>query len=185
VTVTRPAIETARLRLEPFAARHLTRRYVAWLNDPEVVRFSEQRHRRHTIESAAEYVRSFDGSASRLWAIEVPGRGEPHIGNISAAVDAANGVADVGVLIGERSAWGQGYGSEAWTAVCRFLLQQAGVRKVTGGTVSLNLGMLAIMRRAGMQPDGVRARHLVVDGREADVVHMALFRNDEERDITA
>lgn len=156
----------------------MTDRYVGWLNDPEVVRFSEQRHRRHSRASAEAYMRSFEGTPHYFWAILTKDQ-SMHVGNINAYVDAANGVADIGVLIGEKAVWGRGYGGEAWTAVCRFLLEEEGMRKVTGGTLSANAGMLAIMRRAGMLPDGVRLRHAVVDGQAVDMVHMALFRDDK------
>lgn len=169
-------LDTPRLTLEPFAERHLSDRYVGWLNDPEVVRFSEQRHRTHSRESAAAYLRSFEGTPHYFWAVLTRDAQPVHIGNINAYVDPVNGVADIGVLIGDKTVWGCGYGGEAWIAICRFLLD-SGLRKVTGGTLASNLGMMAIMRRAGMSPDGVRRRHAVVDGEPVDMVHMALFRD--------
>jgi len=108
-------LETPRLRLAPFAEEHLSERYVSWLNDPEAVRFSEQRHRRHSLESCRAYVRSFTGSPSRLWAV-LTRQGE-HVGNVTAAVDEANSLAELGILLGERTCWGQGLATEAWTAV--------------------------------------------------------------------
>jgi RimJ/RimL family protein N-acetyltransferase len=163
--------------MEPFEARHLTARYVSWLNDPDVVRFSEQRHRVHTLESCGAYLASFETSPHLFWAIVAPGRDVEHIGNINAYVDAPNQIADVGILIGEKNAWGQGYGLEAWREVCRFLLDEVNLRKVTAGTLSTNAGMLSIMRRADMHEDGRRTRHYVCEGAEVDVIHMALFRN--------
>jgi len=171
-------ITTNRLHLEPFSERHLTARYIGWLNDPEVTRFSEQRHKRHTLETAASYMRSFDGTPNYFWAIVANDLSLGHIGNINAYVDPFNKVADVGLLIGHKAAWGKGYGSEAWEAVCRFLLNDMSIRKVTGGTVSTNMAMLAVMRRAGMQDDGVRPCHVIVDGEAADLVHFALFRKE-------
>ncbi|MGE0443847.1 MAG: GNAT family N-acetyltransferase [Vicinamibacterales bacterium] len=169
-------IDTARLRLVPLAAHHVTPRYVAWLNDPEVMRFSRHRHRTHTLASVRDYVQSFEGSDNRLWAIELREAPGTHLGNINATIDAPNGVGDVGILLGERAFWGRGFGREAWTAVCRYLLDDLGLRKVTGGTVATNVGMLAVMRAAGMREDGVRVRQELVDGREIDLIHMALFR---------
>lgn len=176
-----PVLETARLRLEPFSERHLTMRYIGWLNDPEVVRYSEQRHRRHTLRSATAYLRSFEGTANLFWAILAKDAAS-HVGNITAYVDTANSVADIGILIGDKEIWGRGYGTEAWSAVCRFLLDDAGLRKVTGGTMSTNAGMLAIMRRSGMREDGVRRRQVVIDGNEVDLVHMALFASRRSHD---
>lgn len=168
-------LETARLRIVPFSEAHLTPRYVAWLNDREVVRYSEQRHRHHTIESCRDYWLSFVGTPHHFWAIVVRGDQLDHIGNINAYVDEKNRLADVGILIGEKAAWGKGYGLEAWKAVCGYLLSEKRMRKVTAGTMAANNGMLRIMERSGMIPDGRRLRHYLFEGEETDIVHMALF----------
>lgn len=167
---------TERLCIVPFSDRHLTNRYVGWLNDPEVVRYSEQRHRRHTLASCEAFVDSFRHSPSFLWAIETAQGPALHIGNIAAYVDAVNSVADVTILLGERSAWNRGFGLEAWTAVCNHLLDDVRIRKVTAGTLADNAGMRWIMRRSGMVDDGVRAAHYLLDGRPVDLVYAALFR---------
>ena len=169
-------IATRRLRLEPFEERHLTARYVGWLNDPQVVRFSGQRHRRHTLESCRRYWDSFAGTADRLWAIVAPELG--HVGNASAHVREAHGTADVGLLLGERGAWNQGLGTEAWLGVCDHLFRVAGLRKVTGGALASNLPMLRVMQKAGMVEDGRRTAHEVWEERPVDVVHYALFREE-------
>ncbi|HXC40619.1 MAG TPA: GNAT family N-acetyltransferase [Burkholderiales bacterium] len=175
-----PIIETPRLRIEPFRQEHLTARYVAWLNDPEVVRFSEQRHRAHTLESCREYWQSFAGTPHFFWAMVAKEASLGHIGNMNAYVDAPNGVADVGILIGERTSWGRGYGLEAWTAVCRFLLG-SGLRKITAGTLATNTGMLTIMDRAGMVEDGRRALQCLWEGSPVDICHRALFADRSGR----
>ena len=163
------------LQLVPFGKQHLSPRYVAWLNDAEVVKFSDQRFRKHTLETCRDYWLSFEGSPNCFWAIELRSDGHPHIGNMNAYIDRENGVADVGILIGDKSCWGRGYGSEAWIAVVHWLTNCDGVRKVSAGTLSCNIGMLAVMRQAGMVDDGCRVRHQLVDGKEVDLVHMALF----------
>ena len=166
-------LTTDRLLLVPFEARHLTETYVGWLNDKQHMRFSEQRHRDHTIASCRAYVASFERSPNHLWAIEHDGQ---HVGNISVSIDANNGVADIGLLVG-RDCAGKGYGGEAWTAVLQWLLAQPHIRKVTGGCLRPNQGMIAIMEHASMQPDGVRHDHYIVDGEPVDVVYYCAFSN--------
>lgn len=151
-------IETERLCIYPFQDRFLTERYVGWLNDKDVMRYSEQRHRTHTMESCRTYVATFDGSPNLLWAICTKEKKPCHIGNASAYVDEVASVADVGILVGERWVWGQGYGSEAWTGICDYLLRVRGVQKITAGTRTANRSMLGVMRKAGMVPDDERNR---------------------------
>jgi RimJ/RimL family protein N-acetyltransferase len=168
-------IETTRVRLAPFERIHLTERYVGWLNDPEVVRFSEQRHRRHDLSTCGQWIEAMRAGGHPLWAIEMSEPALGHIGNIAAYVDQANKVADVTILIGERAAWGRGIGAEAWRTACDWLIARAFMRKVTGGTMAANRAMVRIMERAGMHPDGVRMGQFLLDGRAVDLVHYARF----------
>jgi RimJ/RimL family protein N-acetyltransferase len=174
-------IETPRLRIAPFGAKHLTERYVGWLNDPLNVRYSEQRYRTHTLESCRAYYESFRGTPHFFWAVEARDPELGHVGNMNAYVEPHHRLADVGILIGEPAARGHGFGGEAWAAVCRYLLEEEGMRKVTAGTLRTNTGMLAIMERCGMTPDGVRARQLEYDGEEVDVVYAAFFAGQTVR----
>lgn len=170
-------IQTPRLRIIPFSEKNLTPRYIAWLNDPEVVRYSEQRHRNHTLESCSRYLQSFADTPHYFWAITAIDPSTGHIGNINAHIDKMNSVADVGILIGERTVWGKGYGLEAWVAVSNYLLCDVGIRKITAGTIAANKGMMRIMEKAGMVADGRRIRQCMVDGCEVDIIHTALFSN--------
>lgn len=171
----------SRLNVVPFSERYLTDQYVGWLNDPHVVRYSEQRHRSHTLASCRSYWQSFDRTPHYFWAILELGEAPAHIGNINAYVDENNRLADVGILIGARSAWGKGYGTEAWLTVCDFLLREKGLRKVTAGALASNKAMIGIARRAGMIEEGRRIRHYLWEGREIDVVYFSLFKEQRER----
>jgi len=173
-----PLLTTPRCRLEPFGPDHLTERYVGWLNDPEVVRFSEQRHSRHDMGSCKAYAQSFTNTPHYLWAILSRDAALGHIGNINAYVDVHNKTADIGIMIGERAVWGQGLGAEAWIAVSGFLFRDLKLRKLTAGTVADNQGMLGIMRKAGMHEEARRRRQMLIEGREVDMIYVAAFRED-------
>lgn len=165
-----------RLDLVPFRAEFLTPRYVGWLNDPETVRYSEQRHRHHTLESCARYAASMEGGTDHFWAIVAHNPALGHIGNMTATVDPNNKVADLAILIGEAGARGRGLGLEAWKCACDFLLGEGGIRKVTAGTMGANAPMLGVMRASGMVEEGRRARHFLHEGQEVDLVMAALVQ---------
>ncbi len=173
-----PVLTGAHCRLEPFAAQHLTERYVGWLNTPDVVRHSEQRHRRHDLASCRSYVVGFAESANFLWAIVANDPALGHIGNINAYIDTINRVADVGIMVGEYAAWGRGFGTDAWMAACRYLLIDLELRKVTAGTLANNHGMLAVMRHAGMREEGRRRRQALWENTEVDVVEAGIMRDE-------
>lgn len=169
------SISSERVRLTPFSKRHLTAEYVAWLNDPTLMRYSEQRHREHTLASCKAYWEGFRGTPHHFWAIEAVDLGGLHIGNLNAYVDANNSLADMGILIGHASAQRKGYGLLAWKAALAHLMRAEAVRKVTAGTMATNAGMNRLAQRSGMREDGRRSRHYICDGQEVDIVYWAAF----------
>lgn len=170
-------IEAKRLRIVPFSEEQLTPRYISWLNDPEVVRFSKQRRHTHTLESCSEYLESFKGTPNFFWAILARDHQLEHIGTMNAYIDTVNLVADVGIMIGEKRVWGAGYGSEALSAVCNYLIKEVGTKKVTVGTLSENKAMISIARNAGMVEDGRRIHQEIFEDSEVDILHFAMFRD--------
>lgn len=168
-------IVAARLCLRPFTSAHITPAYLAWLNDRDLMRFSDQRFRNHTVESCARYLAGFAQSASLFLAVELRGD-ERCIGTMTAHVDLNHERADLGILIGDPDARGRGYGREAWVALMRYLFEVRRLRKLTAGMIAENVPMVRLAECAGMQPDGVRRRQNLIEGRAVDVVHYAAFR---------
>jgi len=165
---------TPRLRLRHFQASDINATYLGWLNDPEVTRFSNQRFLEHTPESCAAYLASFEGSNNSFLLIEQRQDQRP-IGTATVFRNSRHGTADIGLLVGDRSCWGKGYGREAWQAVLEALLAEPGMRKVTGGTARPNQAMVRIMEQSGMKLEAVRERQEVIEGYPVDLLYYARF----------
>jgi ribosomal-protein-alanine N-acetyltransferase len=164
-----------RVVLRPFSRDDITANYLDWLNDPVTMRYSNQRFRRHDLDSSKRYLASFEGSGNLFLAVDdAIGR---RLGTMTAYVSAPHGTADLGILIGERAAWGQGLGLDAWCTLMEQLLRH-GLRKVTGGTLDCNSAMLAIFRKSGMHMEGRRQRQEIVEGAEHDILFYARFAHD-------
>jgi RimJ/RimL family protein N-acetyltransferase len=146
----------------------LTARYVSWLNNSEIVKYIEQRHKLHTLASCKVYAESFLESSNHFWAIISKEKGNLHIGNLVSYVDVKNRYAELSILIGESSAQGCGLGTEAWCEVIRYAFEGEKMRKVFAGTMSENKAMLAVFSRSGMGSECRQARHFILDGREVD-----------------
>jgi len=142
-------IKTARLDIVPMTISLASRRYVDWLNDPEVTRFSSQRHRVHSLDSVQAFISSFAGTPNRFWALIVVANGV-HVGTATHYVDVANRSADIGIMIGDRDLWGKGYGREAWVALMRYGFETLELERITGGCASGNIGMRRIFEAANM-----------------------------------
>ncbi len=167
------ALTSARLCIRNFEKTDINSDYLSWLADPEVVKYSSQRHVSHTVESAQAYWLSFEQSVNSFLLL-LTRQGEP-LGTMTLYRDLQSQVVDMGILIGNRSIWGLGYGSEAWGTMIDYLFA-SGTRKITAGTLSVNLGMLKIMEKHQMQDDGVRRQHVYYEGNYVDQIHRARFK---------
>lgn len=169
-----------RVSLQPVCENDITNEYVEWLNNPEVVRFSNQRFVNHSIESSLHYLHSFTDTENLYLSIKdiVTKR---LIGSLTAYIDSNHGTADMGLMIGNPEVWGKGFGFEAWTKLMEYLLNTEKIRKVTGGTLATNLGMVKIMERSGMHLEATRYKQEIVDGSPVDILYFARF-NDKTSD---
>jgi [ribosomal protein S5]-alanine N-acetyltransferase len=159
-----------RVLVRPFTAGDISATYLAWLRDPAVVRFSNQRFRAHTLESCQAYLASFTDSSNHFLAICDHKTGAM-LGTLTVYCSVPHGTADIGIMIGERNVWGKGIGAEAFCLVLSAL-------KVTAGTLAVNQGMVRIMEKAGMRHEATRQAQELLDGALVDVVYYATFCYD-------
>ncbi len=160
--------------LRPFQESDITDHYVSWLNDNEVVKYSNQRFLTHTIESSYQYLDSFSNTRNMYMAIE-DGSTKELYGSITAYIQSNHGTADIGLMIGNKKSWGKGVGSEAWKLMMDFLLMQSDIRKVTGGTMGCNIGMIKIMKKNAMIHEATKKNHELLDGKPVDIVYFYKF----------
>jgi len=147
---------------------------VGWLNDPEVVKFSEQRHKQHTVESQLNYWKSpatYEPNLVRIIELQE----NYAIGSISATIDQKNNIADVGILIGDKSQWGRGFGYEAWECVCNYLFFERKIRKIEAGCMSINKPMIRLCEKYMMRLEGTKIAHFDVGGMTSDMLMYGKF----------
>jgi ribosomal-protein-alanine N-acetyltransferase len=171
-----PTLRGRRVVLRPFTADDIDATYLGWLRDPEVVRFSNQRFVSHTRETCQRYLTGFEGSPNLFVSVRLPVSGREHtVGTLTAYRNPHHGTADIGILIGERSVWGQGVGLDAFATLADWLAGNPGLRKLTAGTLSCNVGMIRVAERAGFSLEAVRRGQETVDGLPVDVMLFARF----------
>jgi [ribosomal protein S5]-alanine N-acetyltransferase len=170
-----PSLSGPRLRLCPFRSEDISAAYFGWLNDAEVVRYSNQRFCKHDRASCEAYFQSFSGTDNLFASIRLLDN-DGAIGTMTAYRNAHHGTVDVGIMVGARSAWGRGLGLEAWSLLTDWFLAEGGARKVTAGTLACNIGMIRLAERSGMDLEGRRVAQEIVDGEPQDMLHYGRFR---------
>lgn len=153
----------------------VTLSYVSWLNDPVVNRHLESRFVTHTLESTKEFVRGCRENSNDLFlGIRSRELNQRHVGNIKLGpIDRQHGRGEIGILIGEREAWGHGIGSQAIDMLCTIAKNQLYLRKITAGCYGSNTGSERAFLKARFEIEGRRREHFMLDGKTEDLVLMA------------
>lgn len=164
----------AKTCLRPFQESDITPAYLGWLNNYQVVRYSNQRFIQHTVKTSRQYLATFTGSANHFLAI-CDQVGGAMVGTLTIYRNLHHGTADIGILLGDPATWRRGFGLDAFRTVTQALERSGQVRKLTAGTLAVNQGMVRIMERAGFELEAVRRAQEEVDGQPVDVFYYARF----------
>jgi RimJ/RimL family protein N-acetyltransferase len=168
-----PALESARLVLVPYTRSLVAQEHIDWLNDRELMQYSEQRHHTHSLRSEYLWLDSFSPD-SHIWLIRC---GRDDIGTITAMRDRTNQTADMGILVGDELYRSSGYGAEAWQRVMRYLFED-GVRKVTCGCRGDNWRMRRLALAVGMQLEAEIEGHFLTESGPQAAAFYGRFASD-------
>jgi RimJ/RimL family protein N-acetyltransferase len=165
----------ARVVLVPFTGALITPRYLGWLADGEVNRYSR---RLGQPAPSAEEARAWLAGLARdeiVYVIETDDFG--HVGNVKyGPIKWSNLSADISIVLGERQIWGQGYGAEAIYVVSRHLFQTIGLNRLHAGSV--NPAFVRVVEKLGWRREGVQREQARIGGRFHDSVLLSMLHRD-------
>ncbi len=160
----------------------VTSAYVDWLNDPEVNQFLESRFVVQELDGVRRFVAAQLADEKALFLGVHSKTLDRHVGNIKLGpIDRHHLLGEVGIMIGDREAWGRGVGSEAIRMLADIAREELGLRKLTAGCYASNKGSAKAFERAGFTIEGIRPRHFLLNGRPEDLILMARFLNEEQQ----
>jgi RimJ/RimL family protein N-acetyltransferase len=169
-------IESERLLLREVRDEDVTPAYVAWLNDPDVNQFLETRFKTHTAEDILQYVRSMRLTRESAFLAIVRKSDRRHLGNLHlSGIDRdVHGTATLALVIGEKSAWGQGFGSEAIRLAARYAFGPLGLRKLTARCYAENVASHKAFLNAGWSEEGRQRAQFLCNGTYVDAIWLGL-----------
>ena len=154
-------------------------RFVTWLNDPEVRRFLLMAYplsgafEEKWFESMVER-----GLAEQVLVIERKvGDGYEPIGNTSFMhVDWISRNAEIGIFIGEKQVWSQGYGREAMKLMLRHGFNHMNLHRISLHVYEHNVRGIKAYEHAGFVHEGRLRQDVFKEGVYRDVLIMAVIR---------
>ena len=166
-----PFLESGRLYLRAVTPADVTDDYYHWMNDPEITQYLESRFYPQTKEGIEAFVMSMQGSRDNVFLAMVLKEGDRHIGNIKLGpINWLHRLGEIGLMIGDKNAWGKGYATEAIRLISDYAFQRLNLRKVTAGCYGNNEGSSRAFQRAGFQIEGLRPQHFFCNGHYVDFI---------------
>ena len=159
------------IKLKRFNKKNITKKYIQWLNNKDLMQYSDRGHMQHNKESCTKYLKSFKNSDDKFFAI-IDKNTKEHVGNITVIIDKINITADVGILIGKNN---QGYGLVAWREMINYLFSKK-IRKITGGATINNKAMIKIFKKSKMKLEYIKIKHyLDKKNKPIDCIYYCIF----------
>lgn len=169
-----------RLRLRA-AERDDLPRFVAWLNDPEVRRYLLL----NQPMSLASEERWFENMlnhppAEQVLVIEIKdGADWKPVGNTSfMKVNWVNRSAEVGIFIGEKSCWNQGYGRETMQLMLKHGFETLNLHRISLQVFEENVRGIKAYEHAGFKHEGRLRQAEYKEGRYSDVLLMSVLSDE-------
>lgn len=172
-------IKGQRIFLRQLVEENVSEDYLGWMCDPQVTQYLESRDRAQTLDTLRAFVRNMNASpCDHLFGIFLV-QGDEHIGNIKiGSIREPHRSADLGLIVGRRSAWGKGYGTEAIALATRHAFEQLGLNKLWAGMYAENLGSYRAFIKAGYREVGRFRQHILFNGRYIDSILVEKCRNE-------
>jgi RimJ/RimL family protein N-acetyltransferase len=157
--------------------------YIGWLADAEVNRYLELRFSPQGRDSVQAFVATMLASECDLFFGIRDEELDRHVGNIRLGpIDRHHGLAEIGIMIGDRAAWGRGVGSRAIRRLSEIARHELGLRKLSAGCYDSNIGSRRAFEKAGFAVEGVRRGHYLLDGRPQDAILLGRLIDEDEAD---
>ncbi len=177
-----PILTGAKVTLRPPDATDPAR-FTRWFADPEVTKYLGVAFPL-SLQMEEEVIKKMGEDRNTVWwVVEAEGRA---IGGTGIhQIDWINSHATTGTVIGDKTAWRKGYGSEVMVLRTAYAFRQLNLHKLKSSAFMENEPSKRALQRAGYREYGVQHEDMWRDGRWHDHWMCEILRSDWEREHTS
>ena len=162
------------ITLQPLSRDDATDKYLSWLNDPEVTKYLEVGNFPMTKEHLIGYIDKMNETTEQvLFGICLDGK---FIGTITLNdINWIHRIANVGIMIGDKTCWRHGYGTEATRQLVYYAFNRLNLQKVWAGVHALNQNSIKMFERAGFFREAALNQERYLNGQYHVKYIMSIF----------
>ena len=156
--------------------------FVPWVNDPEVICTLAIGTQTLDVRAEEVFIEKTNASAhDEVFGIVVKAT-DQLIGSTGLdQIDFRNRRANFGIMIGEKSEWGKGYGTEATALVVQYAFAVLDLNRVQLFVYEYNPYAIRAYEKVGFQSEGLLRQDHFSAGRHWDTIVMAIVRDEWEK----
>lgn len=159
------------IKLKLLTPDDVTLEYLEWLIDPDINQYLESRWGSYTLEDLRNYVRSNNNSNNFLFGIFL--QDGKHIGNVKLGnINWIHRYADIGIIIGDKSYWGKGYGTKAIELATEYAFTEINLNHLMAGIYANNIASYKAFSKAGYREVGRFTKRRFYKGNYVDEIIM-------------
>ena len=176
---TSPILKSDELILKELTSNDITQQYIEWLNDFEVNKYLESRFIHQDEYTVKAFVKACQYSELHfIFGMFMQGSMK-HIGNIKlSTINMHHNHAEIGLMIGDKNAWGKGYASSAISLVTQFGFYQLKLDKISAGCYENNVGSKRAFEKSGYKVEGFLRNHVEFNGTRQGVWKLGCIQSD-------
>ncbi len=153
-----------------------------WFNDSEVIHYVNF-HLPMTEMTEEKYIENVAMSSTDVvFIIEALDDDNKLIGTMGLhGINPKDQNGSFGIVIGEKSHWGKGYGTEATQLIIEYAFHQLNLHRISANVLAYNERSLRMLNNLGFQEEGRQREAMFKNGEFHDIVMFGLLRDEWEK----
>ena len=149
--------------------KDISKKYLSWMNDPDVHRYTEQKYKKHSLLDIKKFVENKNKSKNEfLYGIFFK---EKHIGNIELnEIDNQKLTANITYIIGEREYWGKGIASYCINQILKKAKVEFALKKICAGCASKNIASIRVLKKNNFEVELIKRGFFIYDDEMMDCI---------------
>ena len=153
--------------LKKISSKNISLDYIKWMNDPEVVQFTEQKYKKHTRNNISFFLRETNkDNFSEIYGIFFE---KILIGTIKIGkINNIHKTAEISYIIGNKKFWNMGIATIVVKKICDYIFKKLKLKKIIAGTYSVAIGSQKILIKNGFKLEGVLKKQIFYKNKRID-----------------
>ncbi len=164
-----------KIKIKKYKNPNITKKWISWLNDKEITKYSDQKHRLHTPKTQKKYLESLKKNNTVFFKIYLD---EKEIGNIILTkIDDYNKNCEIGYMIGEKTLWGKGVATFVIGLALKYAFKTLKMKKIFTWCFSNNTGSKKALLKNNFKIEGVIKKFYKYNStKRVDRIYLGLYR---------